>query len=114
LIALGSPIDTNIMDIFGFGRGPPRWAWQPLNVLQFFKKSWRCTTLDDHILWSTWPIWSRVCLLERSDSLLSVKIWNLEFTVLSRFWVEGNIWWIVTFYGNLAQKGAYGGCKGPL
>ncbi len=26
LIAFGSPIDTNIMNIFGFGRGSPRWA----------------------------------------------------------------------------------------
>ncbi len=79
LIAFGSPIDTNIMDIFGFERGPPRWAWQPLKVLQFFKKSWRCTTLDDRILWSTWPIWSIVCLLERSDSLLLGK--NMEFGI---------------------------------
>ncbi len=39
LIAFGSPIDTNIMDLFGLGRGSPRWAWQPLKVLQFFKKA---------------------------------------------------------------------------
>jgi hypothetical protein len=32
-IAFGSLIDANIIDIFGFGRGPPRWAWQPLKVL---------------------------------------------------------------------------------
>jgi hypothetical protein len=50
IVAFGSPIDTNIMDIFGFGRGPPRWAQEPLEVLGFFKKSWRCPTLEDHIL----------------------------------------------------------------
>jgi hypothetical protein len=72
-IAFGSPIDANIMDIFGFGRGPPRWAWQPLKVLLFFKIYWRCTTLQDHISRSGWPIWAKVCLLESSDSLLLTK-----------------------------------------
>jgi hypothetical protein len=37
-IVFGSPIDANIMDIFGFGKGSPRWAQQPLEVLRFFKK----------------------------------------------------------------------------
>jgi hypothetical protein len=69
-IAFVSPIDANTFGIFGFGRGPHRWAWQPLKVLRFFKKCWRCTTLGDHISGCTWPIWARVCLLERSYSLL--------------------------------------------
>jgi hypothetical protein len=72
-IAFGSPIDANTFGIFGFGRGPPRWAWQPLKVLRFFKKCWRYTTLGDHISGCTWPIWARVCLLERSYSLLLRK-----------------------------------------
>jgi hypothetical protein len=79
-IAFGSPIGANTFSIFGFGRGPPRWAWQPLKVLQFFKIGWRCGTLEDYISGSGWPIWARVCLLEKSDSLLLGKkyeIWNL-------------------------------------
>jgi hypothetical protein len=79
LIAFESPIDTKIMDIFGFGRGPPRWAWQPLKNLRFFKKSWRYPTLKDHILWSGWPIWARICLLERPYSLLPGK--NMKFGI---------------------------------
>ncbi len=72
-IAFGSPIDANIMDIFGFGRGPPRWAQGAVKFLQFFKIYWRCTTLEDHISRSGRPIWAKVCLLERSDSLLLIK-----------------------------------------
>ncbi len=72
-IAFDSPIDANIMDIFGFGRGPPRWPQQAVKFLQFFKIYWRCTTLEDHISRSGWPIWAKVCLLERSDSLLLTK-----------------------------------------
>ncbi len=76
-IAFGSPTDANTFCIFGFGRGPPRWAWQPLKVLQFFKNGWRCGTLEDHISGSTRPIWARVCLLERSYSLFLGK--NMKF-----------------------------------
>jgi hypothetical protein len=78
-IAFGSPIDANIMDIFGFGRGPPRWPQGTVNFLQFFKIYWRCTTLEDHISRSGWPIWAKVCLLERSNSLLLGK--NIKFGI---------------------------------
>jgi hypothetical protein len=61
------------MDMFGFGRGPPRWAQQPLKKWQFFKNCWRCTTLEDHISGSTWSIRAKVCLLERWNSLLFIK-----------------------------------------
>jgi hypothetical protein len=37
------------------------------------KNFWRCTTLEDHISRSTWPIWTRVGLLERPYSLLLGK-----------------------------------------
>jgi hypothetical protein len=36
--------------------------------------------LEDHISRSGWSIWAKVCLLERSDSLLlrkKIKNWNL-------------------------------------
>ncbi len=72
-IAFGSPIDANIMDIFGFRRGPTRWAQGAVKFLQFFKIYWRCTTLEDHISGSTWSIRAKVCLLERSDSLLLIN-----------------------------------------
>jgi hypothetical protein len=72
-IAFGSPIDANIMDIFGFGRGPPRWPQRTVKFLLFFKICWRWTTSEDHISRSGWPIWAKVCLLERSDRLLLTK-----------------------------------------
>ncbi len=58
---------------FGFRRGSPRWAHRAVKFLQFFKIYWRCTTLEDHISRSGWPIWAKVCLLERSNSLLLRK-----------------------------------------
>jgi hypothetical protein len=62
------------------------WFWEgstplgvaALKVLLFFKKCWRCTTLEDHISRSTWPIWAKVCLLGRSNSLLLRKNMNNE------------------------------------
>jgi hypothetical protein len=78
-IAFSSPIDANIMDIFGFGRGSPHWPQGTVNFLLFFKFCWRCTTLEDHISRSDWPIGARVCLLERLDSLLLGK--NIKFGI---------------------------------
>jgi hypothetical protein len=78
-IAFGSPIDANIMDIFGFGRGSPHCPQGAVKFLLFFKICWRCTTLEDHISRSGWPIWARVCLLERLDSLLLGK--NMKFGI---------------------------------
>ncbi len=118
-IAFCSPIDANTFCIFGFGRGrgPPRWAWQPLKVLKFFKIGCRCGTLDDHVSGSTRPIWARVCLLERSYSLLlgkNIKHWNLPpsldfgsraiFSTLFLSWATwpgvGLIVALTTHYGN--------------
>ncbi len=82
-IAFGSPIDAKIMDIFGFGRGPPNWPQGTVKFLLFFKICWRCITLEDHTTGSGWPIWTRVCLLERSDSLLLGK--NMKFGIFSDF-----------------------------
>jgi hypothetical protein len=65
-IAFGSPIDANIMDIFGFGRGPPRWAQQPLEVLRFFKIYWRCTTFGRSYL----EIW----LADLGENMLVGKV----------------------------------------
>jgi hypothetical protein len=75
---LGKKVDANIMDIFGFGRGPPRWAQRTVKFLQFFKICWRCTTLEDHISRYGWPIWEKICLLERSDSLILTKDMKIE------------------------------------
>ncbi len=47
----------------------PRWAQRAVKKPRFFENCWRCTTLEDHISGSSWPIWARVCLLERSYSL---------------------------------------------
>jgi hypothetical protein len=55
-IAFGSPIDANIMDIFGFGRGSPHWPQGTVKFLLFFKIYWRCTTLENHISGSGGPI----------------------------------------------------------
>jgi hypothetical protein len=35
--------------------------------------------LEDHISGSSWPIWARLCLLERPDSLLFIK--NMKFGI---------------------------------
>jgi hypothetical protein len=114
-IAFGSPTDANTFCIFGFGRGPPRWAWQPLIVLQFFKNGWRCGTLEDHISGSTRPIWARVCLLERSDNLFLGKKYEIwKFTVFSRFGVEGNIRYVISFMGHLTQSWSYSGLNNSL
>ncbi len=78
-IAFGFPIDANIMDIFGIGRGPPRWPQGTVNFLLFFKICWRCPTLEDHTSRSGRAIWARVCLLERSNSLLLGK--NMKFGI---------------------------------
>jgi hypothetical protein len=99
-IAFGSLIDANTFGMFGFGRGPPRWAWQPLKVLQFFKICYRCGTLEDHVSGSTRPIWARVCLLERSYSLLLGK--NMKFGIYSLSWVI-----VISFMGHLTQSGSY-------
>jgi hypothetical protein len=71
------------MDMFGFGRGPPRWAQQPLKKWQFFENCWRCTTLEDHISGSTWSIWAKVCLLESLNSLLFIK--NMKIGIYRLF-----------------------------
>ncbi len=78
-IAFSSPIDANIMDIFGFGRGSPHWPQETVKFLLFIKFCWRCTTLEDHISRSDWPIGAKVCLLERLDSLLLGK--NMKFGI---------------------------------
>jgi hypothetical protein len=78
-IAFGSSIDANIMDIFGFGRDSPHWPQRTVKFLLFFKICWRWTTLKDHISESGWPIWARVCLLERLNSLLLGK--NMKFGI---------------------------------
>jgi hypothetical protein len=69
IVALESPTWTMTQNVFGFGRGPPRWAQRAVKKPRFFENCWRCTTLEDHISGSSWPLWERVCLLERSYSL---------------------------------------------
>jgi hypothetical protein len=86
-IAFGSPIDANIMDIFGFGRGSPHRPQGAVKFLQFCKIYWRCTTLEDHISGSGWPIWAKVCLLERLDNLLLGK--NRKFGIYRLFPILG-------------------------
>ncbi len=42
------------------------------------------------------------------------KIWKLEFTVFSRFWVEGNIRYVISFVGHLIKRRGYSGLNHPL
>jgi hypothetical protein len=77
IVALKSPMWTMTQNVFGLGRGPPRWAQRAVKISIFFKKCWRCTTLDHYILGSSWPIWARVGLLERLYSLLLRKIMKI-------------------------------------
>ncbi len=37
-IAFGSPVDANIMDIFGFGRGSPHWPQGAVNCNILYKR----------------------------------------------------------------------------
>ncbi len=101
------------MDMFGFGRGPPRWAWQPLKVLLFFKKCWRCITLEDHISRSTWPIWAKVCLLERSNSLLLIKNMNNRIYRLFPILGRGQCLVRYIFRGTSGPTGSLQGLKPP-
>jgi hypothetical protein len=73
IVALESPMWTMTQNVFGLGRVPPRWAQRAVKKSIFFKKCWRCTTLDYHILGSGWPIWARVGLLKRLYGLLLTK-----------------------------------------
>ncbi len=73
IVALESSMWTMTQNVFGLGRGPPRWAQRAVKISIFFKKCWRCTTLDYYILGSGWPIWARVSLLKRLYSLLLRK-----------------------------------------
>ncbi len=79
IVVFEQPTHANTLGIFGFRRGSPRWTQRASKKSRFFENCWRCPSLEDHILGSTWPIWMRVCLLERSDSLLSGK--NMKFGI---------------------------------